>query len=471
MVSFGIDFGTTNTSVVGCIRTEHDITTTPYGENNQPFPSLVALHEEKPPVFAWDVKKRRSQLTADGYRVVSSFKTILGSNRTVDVGKKQYSPLEVTACFLAYVRERVKAISENDLTEAVVAIPVDFKPEQRTALREAAKRAGIKIKSFVSEPTAAYVKCRDDLAEASNVAVFDWGGGTLDISLISVEKNQVSELAIVGKRLGGNDIDRMIARHLHARIARKEGESRSFDDLSPVERDQIIERSEDAKKRLSSDDEATVRLMRYAGKPMIREIITLDEFSKLIAAKVDDAVKLLHFAAEKAGVSIGQMDAILMVGGSCEMQPIYDRIEKIGEEYHLRIYRPDAVQWSIASGAAILSELQPAYKLQQSFGVLLSDDSFYPILQAGQSVPYTANELRFGVVEDTKNAVFVFADEAKNILKRINVPIKGFTTERILLKCNIDNDLVVHVEIFSDYAQKYPVTDQLNQIGFTYQIQ
>ena len=77
-------------------------------------------------------------------------------------------------------------MAERSMTEAVMAIPVDFKPEQRRNLREAAEKAGIRVKSFVSEPTAAYVNCRKDLAGASNVAVFDWGGGTLDISLISV---------------------------------------------------------------------------------------------------------------------------------------------------------------------------------------------------------------------------------------------------------------------------------------------
>ena len=88
--------------------------------------------------------------------------------------------------------------------------------------------------------------------------------------------------------------------------------------------------------------------MRYAGKTMIREMVTLDEFTKLISAKVTEAEKLLHIAADKAGVGLGQMDAILMVGGSCEMQPIYQRMEEIGEEYHLRICRPDAIQWSVA---------------------------------------------------------------------------------------------------------------------------
>lgn len=470
MASFGIDFGTTNTSVVECLITEHGITRTSYGENNQPFPSLIALHAEKPSVFAWEVKKRRSQLIAEGYHVVSSFKSILGSNQTVNVGDKRYSPVDVTALFLSYVRSCVEKMSGRSLDETVMAIPVDFKPEQRRDLRQAAKNAGILIKSFVSEPTAAYVSCRDDLSGASNVAVFDWGGGTLDISLISVDKHEVSELAIAGQKLGGNDIDQMIARHLHARIANKEGLLVSFDDLSPAERDQIIERSEDAKKRLSSDDEAPVRLMRYAKKVMIRETLGIDEFTQLISARVDEAERLLHFAAAKAGVSLGQMDAILMVGGSCEMQPIYQRLLSIGEKYHLNVCRPDAIQWSVAGGAAILSELQPMYRLQQGFGVLLSDDSFYPVFHAGQEVPCKAAELRFGVVEDTTSAVFVFADESGNVIKRKNVPIKGFTAEGIHLQCEIDEDMIVHIKIFSDYAERMAVTDQLNQIGFTYKI-
>ena len=152
MISFGIDFGTTNTAVVGCLTTENGLTTTAYGENNQPFPSLVALHPEKDTLFGSEVKKRRSQLISEGYTVLASFKTILGSGNSIAVGKKKYSPLDVTALFLAYIKERCA------MNEAVMAIPVDFSSEQRADLREAAHRAGICIKSFVSEPTAAYVK-------------------------------------------------------------------------------------------------------------------------------------------------------------------------------------------------------------------------------------------------------------------------------------------------------------------------
>lgn len=154
MISFGIDFGTTNTAVVGCLTTENGLTTTAYGENNQPFPSLVALHPEKDTLFGSEVKKRRSQLISEGYTVLASFKTILGSGNSIAVGKKKYSPLDVTALFLAYIKERVEKMAGCAMNEAVMAIPVDFSSEQRADLREAAHRAGICIKSFVSEPTA-----------------------------------------------------------------------------------------------------------------------------------------------------------------------------------------------------------------------------------------------------------------------------------------------------------------------------
>ena len=138
MIDFGIDFGTTNTAVVECIRTSHDVSTTPCGEGNLPFPSLVALHATEPFVFGMEVKKRRHQLRARGYTVISSFKSILGSPWQTTVGKRTWSAVEVTALFLQYVRQSVEKQCGTSMREAVISIPVDFSREQRKALREAA---------------------------------------------------------------------------------------------------------------------------------------------------------------------------------------------------------------------------------------------------------------------------------------------------------------------------------------------
>ena len=200
IIAYGIDFGTTNTAVVGRIATEHGVTAKPYGENNQPFPSLVALHPQKSPLFGMEVKRRRGQLR----------------EKPIKVGGKNYSPLDVAMLFLKYVKESVEKQTGIPMTQAAISIPVDYNPLQRHALRQAAEKAGILVQTFVSEPTAAYIRCREEIAGASNIAVFDWGGGTLDVSILTVEKGIVHELAIDGKAFGGNNIDEMIARHIHA---------------------------------------------------------------------------------------------------------------------------------------------------------------------------------------------------------------------------------------------------------------
>lgn len=471
MVSYGIDFGTTNTSVIECLFTEHQESTTPHGEGNQPFPSLVALHPNKPPLFGMEVKKRRSQLKSDGYVVVSSFKSILGREHPILVGSKEFSPLDVTSLFLTYVKECVERASGGKMQDAVIAIPVDFKPEQRNALRKAANLAGIQVRSFVSEPTAAYIFCQRKIAEASNVAVFDWGGGTLDVSIISADHGDIHELAVAGRHLGGNDIDEIIARHIHARIMQESGVSMAFEDMSGAEKDQIISKSEETKKRLSIEDFAPIRLMKYGEKVMTRQSISLDEFQKLITERISDAVQVLHQAAHKASISLGQLDAILMVGGSCEMRPIVRRLEEVGAEYHIPVFRPEDIQWVVAGGAAILAGKNPSYKLQSDFGVLLSDNSIYPIFEAGQRIPCESPELCFGVVEDTTNAVFVLVDGNKNELNRMVIPIKGFTAEGLRLNASIDKDMIAHVEIKSTHAEKFGKTDSVNQLSFSYCIE
>ena len=471
MVSYGIDFGTTNTAVIECLFTGHGMSTTKYGENEQPFPSLVALHEEKPPLFGMEVKRRRSQLKADGYIVISSFKSILGTNQSISVGTKRYTSIGVTALFFEYIKASVEQRSGSVMSDAVIAIPVDFTPEQRDALRRAATQAGINVRSLVSEPSAAYIYSKEEIKGASNVAVFDWGGGTLDVSIISADGGNIHELAVAGKRLGGNDIDEMIARHLHARIMQESGIPKAFADMSGAERDQIIDRSEEAKKRLSTEDFALVRLMKYGEKAMTRQNITLEEFQKLTSARIEDAVEVLYQAARKASISLGQLDAILMVGGSCEMQLIVKRLEEIGEEYHIPVVRPDNIQWAVAGGAAILSERKPSYQLKSDFGVLLSDDSIYPIFEAGTQVPCESPVLTFGVVEDTTNAVFILVDGNKNELEHMVIPIKGFTAEGLRLKASIGDDMIARIEIKSTYAEEMGKTACVNQLAFSYCIE
>ena len=472
MIAYGIDFGTTNTAVVERIATTHGESTTFCGENRQPFPSLVALHPEKSPLFGIEVKKRRTQLKKDGYVIISSFKSILDRKEPIKVGNsKMYFPEEVAALFLNWIKDSVEKQTKVPMDKAVISIPVDYMPNQRSALRQAAKEAGIAVQSFVSEPTAAFLQCREtvkELAGASNVAVFDWGGGTLDISILTLEKGVVHELAVNGRSLGGNDIDKILAKHIHARVMKGMDAPREFSDITSAENDEIINKCEDAKKRLSTEDYARVRLMNYGGRPMTLESIRLEDFQSLIENRIEEAAQFLVQTAEKAGVSLGQLDAILMVGGSCEMRPIMWRLEKLGGE---RVYRPDNVQWVVAGGAAILAEKKPVYQLQRDFGVLLSDGTVYPVFKAEQKIPCESEEMSFGVVEDTTNAVFIFANDRKEELLRLLVPIKGFTSEGLRLRASIDEDMIAHVKVHSTYASRMAREAEIHHLGFFYRIQ
>ena len=470
MISYGIDFGTTNTAVVARITTAHGESRTLCGENRQPFPSLVALHPEKNALFGMEVKKRRSQLKKEGYVIISSFKSILDRSEPIKVGNSKYSPEDIASIFLRWIKESVESQTKVAMTEAVISIPVDYKPNQRRALRRAAEKAEIKVKTFVSEPTAAFFFCRremKELAGASNVAVFDWGGGTLDVSILTVDKGVVHELAVNGRSLGGNDIDTMLAKYIHARVMKGFDAPREFSDITSAEKDEILNKCEEAKKRLSTEDYARIRLMNYGGRPMTLESINFEDFQSLINSRIDEASNFLIETAEKAGVSLGQLDAILMVGGSCEMRPIVLRLEDIGGD---TVYRPDNVQWVVAGGASILAEKKPVYQLQRDFGVLLSDGTVYPVFKAKQEVPYSSEELSFGVVEDTTNAVFIFANDRKEELLRLLVPIKGFTSEGLRLKAFIDEDMIAHVKIHSTYAERMERNAEIHHLGFFYRI-
>jgi molecular chaperone DnaK len=319
---------------------------------------------------------------------------------------------------------------------------------------------------------------------ASNVAVFDWGGGTLDVSLLSYDGKIVREWAVAGKRLGGDDIDEMLARYFHSRIMQDKEITMPvrFDELPPKAKDQIIERSENAKIALSSEETASIRLMDYCNQSLVSAQITREEFAGLISAQIREAEGVLREAADKAHISLAQLDAILMVGGSCAMQPILERLKEIGKREMNKadgVNVPDEVQWAIAHGAAILSQKNPSYRLERALGVCLADNSFYPVFKIGDAAPSEVITPRFGVIEDSSRAIFVFADDKGNNLsftddegrmeQYASIEAKGFGEESIALEAWIDDDMIANISLRSDHMDK-PISIRFNKLPFSYHI-
>ena len=167
----------------------------------------------------------------------------------------------------------------------------------------------------------------------------------------------------------------MIARHLHARIRQNDAMPCTFEELDPKAKDTLIERCEMAKIELTTEDYSMIRLMKYGSQPMVREGLEIDELNKLLAAPLNSVIDLLKSTVAEADLSISQLDAILMVGGSCEMRAVCKRLDEIGEQEHVLVCHPDELQWVVADGAAKICCSQPTYCLQSGLGVQLSDSN------------------------------------------------------------------------------------------------
>lgn len=310
---FGIDFGTTNTAVVYLLVDEYGVKITNCSEDNMPFSSLLAIHKKNGTIlFGRQVKIKRHQLSQD-YYIFSSFKSMLGKDESFLIAGKKYTPTNITSIFLMSIKKYVKANMNLDINEAVIAIPNDYTPIQRKELKIAAEAAGIKVNKFISESTAAYIHDMNSLKGLSKVAVFDWGGGTLDISILEVEKNILKELATYGAKLGGDDIDKILAKKIHANIVSNSSIG-NYDDMPNRDKDHIIEKCENAKIKLSDEDYDKFQLIDYGLPGVVRITLEYKEFEEIIRPQVEKALKILFEAVEKAGISVAQLDAIIMAG-------------------------------------------------------------------------------------------------------------------------------------------------------------
>jgi molecular chaperone DnaK len=466
---FGIDFGTTNTAVVQLRVDEHGTIEEYCSEDDMPFSSLLAINKKDGTVlFGRQVKAKRQQLSHE-FHIFSSFKSRLGKDEVYEVGDKKYTPTDITSLYLKSIKNYVNTNMELDIDEATFAIPVDFTPLQRKELKKAAIAAGIKANKFISESTAAYMRNIDLVKGLSKIAVFDWGGGTLDISILEIEKNVLMELAVHGKKLGGDDIDKMLAKRIHADIASKSSIG-EYDEISDKDKDNIIAECERAKIVLSDDDFHRIQLIDYVTPGVVHVPFELDRFKEMIKPQIDEAVTTLYEAVKKAQISVAQLDAIIMVGGSCEMQPIQEIMSELFERKNIKIIYPEKMQWSVAVGAAMVETSNTNYRLNQSLGVVLSDNTFFPVFEKDTSIPCKSNEIRFGVVEETTDAHFILSDEHLNTLKIVNVPVKGFTAEGVTLNAHIDEDMIANITIQSTYMGQEKRNIEIHKLGFHYDL-
>ena len=456
---FGIDFGTTNSAAVSFTGTDllsvKEIDCGDY--EGRPFPSLVAINVKNGSVITGrEARERKNELSSE-YKFFSSIKSIIGSDVPYEIAGKKWKPVDIAAEILKGLKRNVSENKGLKCDEAIVAVPIGFTADKKKNLREAAKKAGINVKMFISEPTAAFCSNYMNLKGNKYVAVFDWGGGTLDIAMLKVEDGKVYEMATDGMSVAGDDIDKLIADKIHARIAEEKGIRKELSELDDITKDTLLMRCERAKCSFSDGDEvATIRINRYDEVGTVRQSIEYDFFAELISPIVADAIRLLEGVIRKAGLTTANVDKILCVGGSSKLRPFREKIEEIyGREM---LYYPEKVMWDIAKGAAIVNMSSGKFGLNQDLGLILDDGEFFPLILRGQTLPCRERVISFAITNDEKHAKFVVTDakepEKRSFTQYITVPAGGFMKEQFELACFIDPDHLFRLSIRSTQFMK-----------------
>lgn len=458
---FGIDFGTTNIAIGGLI-VDHDSKKAfrvLYSEDGVPFPSLLAIKDngsQKPSVrFGRKVKTQVGMMQEEGFTVIKSIKTALGSETKYSIGALRLSPTQIVGALIAAIKKYLseKISRKVEITSATVAVPVDFNNKQRLELMKAFDRVGIKVNKIVSESLAAYIRNREEVEAYSNVMVFDWGGGTLDISLLDVEKGKARELATSGWKVAGDKIDESVAEFVHNQLVNNPQYNihTSFKDLDIKDRTKIINECEKAKITFSDEDEidspAIISMFDYCGEKKIFYKLSYDDFSEKIKPIVREAIGLIGGVLEKANKRLIDLNAIIMVGGSSNLLPLNEIMEsEFSQKRNIKIVKPEKPQWSVAEGAAIIDSVDCRYELNQDISIVMSDGTLHPVIPRGSKIPYEGTPVSFGTVDGATGANFILADDKENIIADpVTLPAKGFLGEYFEVKGTIENSMIATI--------------------------
>ena len=453
---FGIDFGTTNSAVVAIATVDGKKVgeAQRIGEDERhPLPSFVAINKRTGKVKT-GLSAKRTLSNSGEYQVFSSIKTVIDEDQSWEIAGKTWTQVDIAAELFKALKNNVyeKTNGVMKLEEAVVAVPIGFSPKKKNNVRKAAKEAGIKVSMFISEPTSAYCSRLDQMKKYKNVAVFDWGGGTLDVAVLRIEGNIISELATAGMTLAGNDIDKKIAEKICLRVAQKTKQDFRFDDLAPVFKLRLLDLCEQAKCNLADEDVASISIAKLDKYGRAFEKIDYDYFSLLIENEVDQAVGCLLTALSDAGMNRESVDCIICEGGSSRLRPLQTRLLEYFDRD--RLLFPRTAMWDIGSGAAEISFRPGCYTLNSPIGIIQSNNRFYPLLKIGQRVPTEEKVVKFGVVESTDEARFVLSDgedpEIQTFTEYFPVKLRGFSDEVLTVSCYIDADMVFRMKVRSN---------------------
>ncbi|MBB5324765.1 molecular chaperone DnaK [Anoxybacillus tepidamans] len=451
----GIDLGTTNSCVAVLEGGEPKVIPNP--EGNRTTPSVVAFKNGERQVG--EVAKRQAITNPN---TVISIKRHMGTNYKVEIEGKQYTPQEISAMILQYLKSYAEEYLGEPVTRAVITVPAYFNDAQRQATKDAGRIAGLEVERIINEPTAAALAYGlDKMDEDQTILVYDLGGGTFDVSILELGDGVFEVKATAGdNHLGGDDFDQVIIDYLVEQFKKEHGIDLAKDKMA-LQR--LKDAAEKAKKDLSGVTQTQISLpfisANETGPLHLEMTLTRAKFEELSAHLVERTMGPVRQALKDAGLTPADIDKVILVGGSTRIPAVQEAIKKeIGKEPHKGVNPDEVVAIGAAiQGGVIAGDVKDVVLLDVtplSLGIETMGGVFTKLIERNTTIPTSKSQI-FSTATDNQTAVDIHVLQGERPMAADNKTLGRFQltdippaprgVPQIEVTFDIDANGIVHV--------------------------